>query len=311
MVTVDLTVRPIDKSGLPQGFRQVIFEEIKESGSKSDPKKIAPSEKAIESEIVEQLESELEQTKEQLQQTIEEYETSNEELMASNEELLSMNEELQTTTEELETSKEELQSVNEELRTVNQELENKIDEIQNVNDDLKNLMEATEIGIIFVDRKLKIKRYTNSAKDLFNLIESDMGRPLRHVTHTLQYENLVEDIEQMLTDHEAVKKQVSSNNGSWYIMRIKPYRTTQHDIAGAVLTFVDITELKKIEDEMEEKIEYQKQLQRDLLEVEKKERWRIGQYLHDETAQNLVAVKTLLDSRASLIETLEEPLKYC
>jgi len=246
---LNLKIRPIEVAGFPQGFRQITFEEIEEPDDKIS-QKISDSGDIGESEIVEQLESELEQTKEQLQQTIEEYETSNEELMASNEELQSMNEELQTTTEELETSKEELQSVNEELRTVNQELENKIDELNQANDDLKNLMEATEIGIIFVDKKLDVKLFTSNATKLFHLIDSDVGRPLSHVTHELAYEGSIKDIEQMLENLNPVQRQVTTKDGDWYIMHIKPYRTTEYHVEGAVITFVDITDLKKAETEL-------------------------------------------------------------
>lgn len=313
---VNLSIRPIEVAGFPQGFRQVTFEEIDEPGTQTVQKKLDENREAVESEIVEQLEEELEQMKEQLQQTVEEYETSNEELMASNEELQSMNEELQTTTEELETSKEELQSVNEELRTVNQELENKIDELQQANDDLKNLMEATEIATIFVDKQLKTRLYTSNATELFNLIDSDVGRPLSDVTHELQYDSLVSDLNEMLAESKSLQKQVSSQNGDWYIMEIKPYKTTEYDVEGGVLTFVDITNFKKMEAELrtaykklEDKIETEKQLQREILNVEEKERWRLGQYLHDGTAQNLVGIKMLLDILDPNLQQLDEETK--
>lgn len=300
---VNLRMQPIKIEGFPKGYRQVIFEEIKEV---AEGQEIIQDQPLEESEIVKQLETELEQTKEQLQQTIEEYETSNEELMASNEELQSMNEELQTTTEELETSQEELQSVNEELRTVNQELESKIEEVQQVNDDLKKLMEATQIAIIFVDRNLKIRRFTNSASDLFNFINSDIGRPLSDVTHDLEYKGLIEDVDKMIGELHPVEKQIHTNDGKWFNMQIKPYRTTDNQIDGAVITFMDISDLKKVEKELEEKIELQKQLQQDLLRVEKKDRWSIGQFLHDEVAQNLLSVKTLLDAKSKQIRKLDK-----
>jgi len=245
-----LSIRAIDIAEFPKDYRQITFEATDEAKAEPVQKKTPENLEGAEAELVEQLEEELEQTKEQLQQTVEEYETSNEELMASNEELQSMNEELQTTTEELETSKEELQSVNEELRTVNQELENKIDELQQANNDLKNLMEVTEIGIIFVDRKMNVKLYTENATNIFNLIESDHGRPLSDVTHTLQYDNLIPEIKQMFNDLKPVKKQVSTRDGDWYIIQLKPYKTTEYNVTGVVITFVDITDLKKAEEEL-------------------------------------------------------------
>ena len=245
-----LGIQPVDVSGFPKGFRQITFEKVDQTDQNKYNKKASDNTDAEESEIVDQLENELKQTKEQLQQTIEEYETSNEELMASNEELQSMNEELQTTTEELETSKEELQSVNEELRTVNQELENKIDELKDVNDDLKNLMEATEIGIIFVDTDLNLKLYTNNATDIFHLIDSDIGRPITDVTHELEYENFIPDIEKMLATAVPTQQQVKTAEGEWYFMQIKSYQTTEYDLQGAVITFVNITNLKQAEEEL-------------------------------------------------------------
>jgi two-component system CheB/CheR fusion protein len=245
-----LGIQPIDVSGFPEGFRQITFEKIDQFDQNKSRGKASESTNAEESEIVDQLENELKQTKEQLQQTIEEYETSNEELMASNEELQSMNEELQTTTEELETSKEELQSVNEELRTVNQELENKIDELKDVNDDLKNLMEATEIGIIFLDTDLNLKLFTNNATEIFHLIDSDIGRRIDHVTNELEYDNLVGDIKQMLDTSKPMQQQVVTKQGDWYIMQMKPYQTTEYNADGAVVTFVDITDLKEAEEQL-------------------------------------------------------------
>ncbi|MCW9705720.1 chemotaxis protein CheB [Fodinibius salsisoli] len=307
LLHLNLKIRPIQGSKIPQGYRQIVFEEMEESGKDEDQKIPTDNREFEESEVVLQLEKELEQTREQLQQVLEEYGTSNEELMASNEELQSMNEELQTTTEELETSKEELQSVNEELKFVNEELETKIEELQKANNDLKNLMEATEIGILFVDSKMRIKRFTQSTNKLFNLIASDLGRPLSHITHHIQEEDLIKQIESMLGDKklDPIQKQIRSSEGKSYMMHIKPYNTTDYKVEGAVLTFVDITELEKVKTELEEKIEIQKQLQQDVLRVEKKERWSIGQFLHDEISQNLLAIKLMLDSSPQ-IKKLDE-----
>src|SRR4029079_14845591 len=126
--------------------------------------------------VIRRLESELRSTKDHLQATLEELESSNEELVSSNEELLSINEELQSTNEELQTSKEELQSVNEELETINAELKKKIDELDRANRDLVNLFQSTQIATIFVDRDLRIKKFTPAATEVFRLIDSDAGR---------------------------------------------------------------------------------------------------------------------------------------
>ena len=144
------------------------------------------------------METEVRRLREQLQISIEEYDSSNEELKASNEELQSINEEYRSATEELETSKEELQSVNEELQTVNNELKNKLDEISRSHSDLENLMGATEIAMLFLDRDLRIRHYTPGMQELFNIMPSDRGRPIKHLTHKLQYSQFLEDAEEVL-----------------------------------------------------------------------------------------------------------------
>lgn len=163
-----------------------------------------------------------------------------------------MNEELQSTTEELETSTEELQSMNEELRTVNDELESKIEELSRTHSDLGNLMEATEVGIIFVDRSSCIKRFTSTTTEIFNLIESDRGRPLKHITHSLKYNDFLEDIKEVLDTRDKIKKVVSTEDGRWFIMRLRPYYTTENKIEGVVLSFTEFTELKAARQTIEE-----------------------------------------------------------
>jgi two-component system CheB/CheR fusion protein len=194
--------------------------------------------------VLEQLESELQSTKEQLRSTIEQYETQNEELKAGNEELQAINEELRSATEELETSKEELQSINEELTTVNQELKNKIDETTSINNDLQNLIASTEIPVLFVDRGLRLMRYTPQARSIFNVIASDIGRPLMDITHRVEYADLQQDVESVLDSLRMVEREIRGDNERWYIARILPYRTTEDRIGGAVITFIDTTARK-------------------------------------------------------------------
>lgn len=260
LLSINLQIRPIDLKGLPGGFRQIVFEEIEQPSSMHGSEQFKDLQKYDESELVQQLEKELEQSREQLRQIVEEYEASNEELMASNEELQSINEELQSTTEELETSKEELQSVNEELKIVNEERELKIEELQSANDDLKNLMDATEIGIMFLNLDLEIKRYTSSTNELFNVIESDLGRSLSHITHHIRDVDLVKEVKAMLNSMRPVKKVVQSTNGRWFNLRIKPYKTTEYKVEGAVLTFMDITDLKHAEELIRNRAENEKAL---------------------------------------------------
>jgi two-component system CheB/CheR fusion protein len=198
------------------------------------------------------LEQELRAKEEYLLTSTEELQTSNEELRSSNEEMQSVNEELQSTNEELETSKEELQSVNEELSTVNSELQTNVAELTRANNDMNNLLAGTGIGTIFIDHDLRILRFTPSATRIINLILSDVGRPVAHIASNLVgYDHLVEDIKAVLDTLISKEVEVQTRVGSWYTMRILPYRTLDNVIEGAVLTFVDITEMKKAREELE------------------------------------------------------------
>ncbi len=194
-----------------------------------------------------QLERELERLKNHLRDNMEQHEASTEELKASNEELQAMNEELRSATEELETGREELQSINEELTTVNHELKSKVDELGHANSDMHNLMDATAIATIFLDRQLCITRYTPSAVALFNLIPSDLGRPLTDLNNQLQYPELDDDARRVLERLVPIEREVSQGDSSWYLSRLLPYRTLDDRIAGVVLSFVNISARKLAE----------------------------------------------------------------
>ena len=188
---------------------------------------------------------------EYLQSTQEELETANEELKSSIEEMQSVNEELQSTNEELETSKEELQSVNEELATVNTELQTKVTDLSRANNDMNNLLAGTGIGTLFVDHQLRILRFTPSTSKIINLILSDVGRPVAHVVSNLVgYDNLVADTQAMLNTLVPKEREVQTQSGQWYTMRIQAYRTLDNVIEGAVISFVDITALVKSRDDL-------------------------------------------------------------
>ena len=191
---------------------------------------------------------ELRAKEEYLQTTNEELETSNEELKSSNEEMQSVNEELQSTNEELETSKEELQSVNEELATVNAELQTKVADLSRANNDMNNLLAGTGIGTVFVDHQLRILRFTPAVTQIINLIPTDVGRPVGHIVSNLVgYDRLVADVQAVLDTLVPKEVEVQTQAGEWYLLRIRPYRTLDNVIEGAVITFVDITEMKKAE----------------------------------------------------------------
>ena len=195
------------------------------------------------------LQQELRSKEEYLQTANEELETSNEELKSSNEEMQSVNEELQSTNEELETSKEELQSVNEELATVNSELQTKVLDLSRANNDMNNLLAGTGIATIFVDHQLRILRFTPTATEIINLIQSDLGRPVGHIVSNLVgYDRLLADAQAVLDTLTSKEVDLQTRSDRWYKMRIRPYRTLDNVIEGAVITFVDITEMKQAQE---------------------------------------------------------------
>jgi len=198
------------------------------------------------------LKQELRAKEEYLQTSNEELETSNEELKSSNEEMQSVNEELQSTNEELETSKEELQSVNEELATVNVELQTNVANLSRANNDMNNLLAGTGIGTVFVDHHLRILRFTPAASVIINLILSDVGRPVGHIVSNLVgYDRMVADTQAVLNTLVPKEVEVQTTEGKWYTMRIQPYRTLDNVIEGAVISFVDITEMKQTKESLE------------------------------------------------------------
>ncbi|MDE1182268.1 CheR family methyltransferase [Paraburkholderia sp.] len=234
---VNMTVRPYHDDIANADFVLVLFSEVDDA-----PASLAGDAAPVAADpLVAQLEDELRGTRAQLQATIEHADASTEELKASNEELQAINEELRSATEELETSKEELQSTNEELSTVNGELRARIDDANKANDDLQNLISSTEIATIFVDRAMRIKRFTPKAVDLFNLIPSDLGRPLFDITHRLDYPQLAADVAATIDSLQVTEREVHGINGAVFLSRMLPYRTADHRIDGVVMTLIDIS----------------------------------------------------------------------
>jgi len=249
-ISADLTVRPI-----PTGQRAEapLFLVVLEQ-----PRAVSPLPPALSEEknppspsLIDTLQNELRAKDEYLRSTNEQLQSATEELQSSNEEMQSVNEELQSTNEELETSKEELQSVNEELSTVNAELQTKVLSLSEANNDMNNLLAGTGIGTLFVDHQLQIMRFTPAVTPILNLIRSDVGRPLAHIVSNLVgYDRLVADV-QMVLDTLAVKQiEVQTNAGKSYSLRIQPYRTADNVIEGAVISFIEITEIVKTRDDL-------------------------------------------------------------
>ncbi|MCL5282450.1 MAG: PAS domain-containing protein [Planctomycetes bacterium] len=245
----DIVVRPVAEAGADDNLMLVVFKShLKEKKPESAVAVPLPTEGPGQEKggRIRELEQELQSSREYLQTTIEELETSNEELKSSNEELQSTNEELQSTNEELDTSREELQSTNEELRTVNSEHQQKIDELSKAYDDLNNLLGATEVATLFLDRDLRIRRFTPAARKIFRLMERDVGRPLDDISTNLQCPDLLTDIRSVLETLTRVDKEIACDSGEWYQMRVIPYRTTENVIEGTVITFVDVSDQKKL-----------------------------------------------------------------
>ena len=268
--TVNLTVRPVEaglsavaQAGLAAGPEPPLYLVILEEAPLFDPEQAhqaalhaiagADGPDTDGDARVATLKQELRAKDEYIQTAKEELETSNEELKSSNEEMQSVNEELQSTNEELETSKEELQSVNEELATINAELQTKLVDLTRINNDMNNLLAGTGIGTIFVDHQLRILRFTPAASRIINLIQSDVGRPVSHIVSNLvDYNRIVTDTQAVLDSLIPKEVEVRTNAGEWYAMRILPYRTLDNAIEGAVITFIDITEMKRASDALRE-----------------------------------------------------------
>ncbi|MEO8033446.1 MAG: PAS domain-containing protein, partial [Acidobacteriota bacterium] len=183
--------------------------------------------------------------REYLQSIIEEQEAMNEELRSANEEIQSSNEELQSTNEELETAKEELQSTNEELTTLNEELETRNDELAQANNDLVNLLASVDIPIIMLDNGLRIRRFNPGAQRVLNLIPADVGRLLSDLKTPLVIENLEALIAEVIDQLAVRELEVQDRTGRWFSLRIRPYRTMESKIEGAVIVLIDIDELKR------------------------------------------------------------------
>ncbi|MGM0674754.1 MAG: PAS domain-containing protein, partial [Spirochaetota bacterium] len=200
-------------------------------------------------ERLRELEEELQANRQNMRALAEEYEATNEELKSSNEELQSTNEELKSTNEELETSKEELQSINEEQSTLNAELQAKNEELVRVRDDMNNLLAGTRIATLFLDDTLCIRRFTPAMEEIMGLRETDQGRPVGDISLRVEYEELENDVEKVLSDLNSLEREIRAKDNRWFQLRIVPYRTADNIIDGVVATFNEITEIKRSEEQ--------------------------------------------------------------
>ncbi|WP_029916815.1 chemotaxis protein CheB [Pelobacter seleniigenes] len=236
---LNLTIQPITHPEALSGMVLVIFQDMP-----ADPTKAGTGRgktKSPASARIAELEQALMQSREELQITHESIQASQEEFKSMNEELQSTNEELQSTNEELSTSKEEMQSINEELQTVNAEQAAKMEEFGRINSDMQNLLNSTEIISLFLDNELRIKRFTPSAVKLFNLLDSDIGRPLTDLSSELYYPQMFDDAREVLRTMLFCEKQISATKDRYFSVRIMPYRTLENRIDGVVMTLNDIS----------------------------------------------------------------------
>lgn len=258
---VNLNVMPVTAATAAEPYYLVLFEAASElvlpekKAVKKTPRtgKVAPeAEEGADmsdprNQRIHELENELLSNREYMQSIIESQEASNEELQSANEEIQSANEELQSTNEELETAKEELQSTNEELATINEEHEIRNQELITANNDLSNLLASVELPIVILRDDMTIRRFTPAAKQLLNLIDADVGRPISNIRPNVTIPELEERVLQVTSTMMAQSLEVQDKDGHWYVLRLRPYKTLDNRIEGAVMTFVDIDSVKDVE----------------------------------------------------------------
>src|SRR5215468_2304027 len=232
-----------DRSGLDKLRAQNAVEEV----TKPAPGRRTDDAVATDQETA-RLAQELAATREYLQSVIEQQEAANEELQSSNEEVQSANEELQSINEELETSKEEIQSSNEELATVNEELHNRNTELGQTNNDFVNLLASVQLAIVILGADLRIRRFTPMAERLFNLIAADVGRPITDIQLGIGMPELPVMLREVVDTMSVKEAEVRDKDGRWYLLRLRPYRTMDNRIDGAVLVLLDVDDLKRQQD---------------------------------------------------------------
>jgi two-component system CheB/CheR fusion protein len=245
----ELTIQQIEKPSMLKNKVLLVFNDIADEKLKPPkPKK----REHIDILMHDEIKFELQNLKEELESTREEMQTSQEELKSANEELQSTNEELQSTNEELTTSKEEMQSLNEELQTVNIEMQSRIDDFVRVNNDMNNLLNSIEIATLFLDKELKIRQFTTPTTKIFKLKQSDIGRLFTDQVTDLDYHEMYNDAKEVLQTLVFREKAISTGDGRWFNIRIMPYRTFEDKIDGLVITFINITESKLMEEALKD-----------------------------------------------------------
>jgi two-component system CheB/CheR fusion protein len=241
---LDLQVLPFQDPHAEDGLMLVRFVALPDAGPEAAQAPAAPQDQAL----LGQLDEELRRTRRQLRETVEQAETASSEMRLYSEEMQATVEELRASVSELERSRADLLSANQELAATNLELQRRATDSAKAHDDLVNLVVSSDVATIFLDRDMRILRYTPRIAEFFNVIPADLGRPLLHITTRLDYPRLAEDAAEVFATLQALEREVRSKDGRDYIVRMHPYRTTEHRIDGAVLTFFDITQRKRDEE---------------------------------------------------------------
>jgi two-component system CheB/CheR fusion protein len=239
--TLKLAVKPVTIQSTGDEYFLISFETQKKKTVPTPPENSIDFDIASRDRLAE-LEDELRYTKENLQATIEEMETTNEELQATNEELVASNEELQSRNEEL-------HSVNEELYTVNAEHQRKITELTEMTDDMDNLLRSTEIGTIFLDRSLRIRKFTPQIYHAFQILPQDVGRGIDTFSHNILFDDMMAEVKRVVETEQPFERDVQDRNGKWFLLRVLPYRSKGR-VDGAVVTLVDIAGVNRTENEL-------------------------------------------------------------
>jgi len=248
---VDITLQRMEVQNSIKGMIMILFTDVTATVKHDDNLKTS---RRSSGGRLKEMELALQRSQEDLQGMREEMQTSQEELKSTNEELQSTNEELQSTNEELTTSKEEMQSLNEELQTVNIELQSKISDFVVANNDMKNLLNSTDIATLFLDKDMNIRRFTDQVTKLFKLRLTDIGRPFTDMVSDLQYPEMTNDAQEVLRTLMFKETDIATHDQRWFTVRIMPYRTHDDHIDGLVITFIDISEAKKLESELNKTI---------------------------------------------------------
>jgi two-component system, chemotaxis family, CheB/CheR fusion protein len=252
-------------AGTPERFFLLLFgERAQPSTAEVAPARVrapAPQHQPVqEPEELRRVRTELAATKDYLQSLISEHQSTTDELAAANEELVATNEELQSTNEELQSAKEELQSTNEELSTVNDQLRSRNQELDVIANDLVNVLESVQLPVIIVDMELKVRRFTPTVRDISSLIPGDVGRPLDDVKLKVRVDDLAERVKEVIGGMALKEWEVRGQDGRWFRLQIRPYRTADNRLDGAVLSFVDVDVLKRALTETEGARDYARRI---------------------------------------------------